>query len=126
MRLSHARRAISVRFDDPNLVSCAGLVPVMALADRCGLTSLLDRHVKIAAKGGANAATKILAIIAGMVCGEARTIHNSSCQRRDPIVGRCISMRKRPRPSALPSIDDQMSNEKRSSGKRAVESSQPR
>ena len=32
MRLSHARRAISVRFDDPNLVSCAGLVPVMALA----------------------------------------------------------------------------------------------
>jgi hypothetical protein len=69
MRLSHARRAISVRFDDPNLVSCAGLVPVMALADRCGLTTLLNRHVKIAAKGGANAATKILAIIAGMVCG---------------------------------------------------------
>jgi hypothetical protein len=54
---------------DPNLVSCAGLVPVMALADRCGLTTLLNRHVKIAAKGGANAATKILAIIAGMVCG---------------------------------------------------------
>jgi hypothetical protein len=69
MRLSHARRAISVRFDDPNLVSCAGLVPVLALADRCGLTTLLNRHVKIAAKGGANAATKILAIIAGMVCG---------------------------------------------------------
>ena len=69
MRLSHARRAISVRFDDPNLVSCAGLVPVLALADRCGLTALLDRHVKIAAKGGANAAAKVLAIVAGMVCG---------------------------------------------------------
>ena len=41
MRLSHARRAISVRFDDPNLVSCAGLVPVMALAARCGLPALL-------------------------------------------------------------------------------------
>ena len=39
MRLSHARAAISVRFDDPNLVSCAGLVPVMALAARCGLTA---------------------------------------------------------------------------------------
>jgi hypothetical protein len=69
MRLSHAHRAISVRFDDPNLVSCAGLVPVMALADRCGLTTLLNRHVKITAKGGANPATKLLAIIAGMVCG---------------------------------------------------------
>jgi hypothetical protein len=69
MRLSHARRAISVRFDDPNLVSCAGLVPVMALAERCGLPALLAEHVKIVAKGGANAAAKILAIIAGMVCG---------------------------------------------------------
>ena len=44
MRLSHARRAISVRFDDPNLVSCAGLVPVMALADRCGLARAAGRH----------------------------------------------------------------------------------
>jgi Transposase DDE domain group 1 len=69
MRLSHARRAVGVRFDDPNLVSCAGLVPVMALADRCGLTALLVEHVKIAAKGGVNAAAKILALVAGMVCG---------------------------------------------------------
>ncbi len=69
MRLSHARTAITARFDDPNLVSCAGLVPVMALADRCGLPALLTEHVKIAAKGGANAAAKLLAIIAGMVCG---------------------------------------------------------
>jgi len=69
MRLSHARRAISVRFDDPNLVSCAGLIPVMALADRCGLTALLAEHVKITAKGGVNAAAKILALVAGMVCG---------------------------------------------------------
>ena len=69
MRLSHARAAISVRFDDPNLVSCAGLVPVMALAQRCGLTALLVEHVKLTAKGGANAAVKILALVAGMVCG---------------------------------------------------------
>jgi DDE family transposase len=69
MRLSHARRAVGVRFDDPNLVSCAGLVPVLALADRCGLTALLVEHVKIAAKGGVNAAAKILALVAGMVCG---------------------------------------------------------
>ena len=69
MRLSHACRAINVRFDDPNLVSCAGLVPVMALAQRCGLATLLAERLKIAAKGGANAAVKVLALVAGMVCG---------------------------------------------------------
>jgi hypothetical protein len=31
MRLSHARRAISARFDDPNLVSCAGLAPALII-----------------------------------------------------------------------------------------------
>src|SRR3954468_8899325 len=41
----------------------------MALAERCGLTTLLVEHVKIVAKGGANAAVKILALVAGMVCG---------------------------------------------------------
>ena len=69
MRLSHARGAISVRFDDPNLVSCVGLVPVMALAQRSGLATLLAERLTIAAKGGVNAAAKVLALIAGMVCG---------------------------------------------------------
>ena len=69
MRLSHARSAISVRFDDPNLVSCAGLVPVMALAARCGLTSLLADGLTLAGKGTANAAAKIQALIGGMVAG---------------------------------------------------------
>jgi Transposase DDE domain group 1 len=69
VRLSHARRAIDARFDDPNLVSCAGLVPVMALAQRCGLGTLLGDRLAIAAKGGAHAAAKILAVVAGMVCG---------------------------------------------------------
>jgi hypothetical protein len=41
----------------------------MALADRCWLPTLLREHVKIAAKGGVNAAAKVLAIVAGMVCG---------------------------------------------------------
>jgi hypothetical protein len=69
VRLSHARRAIDARFDDPNLVSCAGLVPVMALAQRCGLATLLASRLKIAAKGGSNAAVKVLALVAGMICG---------------------------------------------------------
>jgi len=49
MRLSHARRAISARFDDPNLVSCAGLAAVLALAARCGLASLVADRVEIKA-----------------------------------------------------------------------------
>jgi hypothetical protein len=69
MRLSHARRAISVRFDDPNLVSCAGLAPVVALAARCGLPELLRQRLSIAGKAGANAAAKVLALVAGMVAG---------------------------------------------------------
>ena len=32
MQLSHTRPAVSAVFDEPNLVSAAGLVPVMALA----------------------------------------------------------------------------------------------
>jgi hypothetical protein len=69
MRLSHARRAISVRFDDPNLVSCGGLAPVLALATRCGLATLLAERLRITAKGGANATAKVLALIAGMIAG---------------------------------------------------------
>src|SRR4051794_31472424 len=69
MRLSHARAAISARFDDPNLVSCAGLVPVMALATRCGLLGLLVETLTLAGKGTANAAAKTLALIGGMVAG---------------------------------------------------------
>lgn len=69
MRLSHARSAISVRFDDPNLVSCGGLVAVMALATRCGLHDLLATRLTLAGKGAANAAAKITALVAGMVGG---------------------------------------------------------
>jgi hypothetical protein len=60
---------VSVRFDDPNLVSCGGLVAVLALVARCGLAELVTERVRIAAKGGANAAAKIVALIAGMVAG---------------------------------------------------------
>jgi hypothetical protein len=67
MRLSHAHRVVSVRFDDPNLVSWAGLAAVLALVGRCGLGGLVTYRVQIAAKGGANAAAKIVALVAGMV-----------------------------------------------------------
>ena len=40
MRLLHELAKIDVTFDDPHLVSRAGLVPVMALAQRAGLDDL--------------------------------------------------------------------------------------
>jgi len=65
MQLSHARWQISARFDDPNLVSCAGLVAVSALAARVGLPRLLERLTVPAP----NAATKLIAVVLGMVAG---------------------------------------------------------
>ena len=69
MRLFHARRVISARFDDPNLVSCAGLAAVLALATRCGLPRLLTERLTLAGAGAANAAGKVVALVAGMVAG---------------------------------------------------------
>ena len=48
MQFKHAPAAVSVSFDDPNLVSAAGLVPVMALAQRCGLTVRASQPALIA------------------------------------------------------------------------------
>ena len=45
MRVSHN---VSAVFDDPNLVSCAGLAPVLALAGQAGLARLVGQHLKIA------------------------------------------------------------------------------
>ena len=49
MRASHVAAAT---FDDPNLVSCGGLVPVAALAERCGLGQLLERHLTVGGTAG--------------------------------------------------------------------------
>jgi len=51
MRVCHN---LSASFDDPNLVSCAGLVPVMALAERAGLHDLVAAHVRVPGSGGSN------------------------------------------------------------------------
>jgi hypothetical protein len=69
MRLSHSPARTSATFDDPNLVSCSGLVPVMALAERCGLPALARRHVKIASPPGVNAQLKVGCLVAGMAAG---------------------------------------------------------
>jgi Transposase DDE domain group 1 len=69
MRLLHSAPDTSVRFDDPNLVSCAGLVPVMRLAQRCGLAGLVGEHLRVTGPVGANPHLKIPGIVAGMIAG---------------------------------------------------------
>jgi hypothetical protein len=63
----------SAVFDDDHLVSCAGLVPVMALAEQTGLSRLLADKVHIAEprikSGAANPAPKLATLIAGMCAG---------------------------------------------------------
>jgi hypothetical protein len=60
---------VSARFDDPNLVSHAGLVPVMRLAQDAGLGELADQLVRLGESRGANAGAKVGSIVAGMVAG---------------------------------------------------------
>ena len=69
MRLLHGLAKIHASFDDPNLVSRAGLVPVMALAQRAGLADLAGEHVRIARRCGANAHLKVPCLVAGMAAG---------------------------------------------------------
>src|SRR3954471_11541753 len=69
MRLSHTLGRTSVAFDDPNLVSAGGLVPVLALAERAGLRELADEHLSVPSDKGANAGLKVASLVGGMVAG---------------------------------------------------------
>ena len=69
MRLSHTLGRTSIAFDDPNLVSSAGLLPVLALADRAGLRDLADGHLTVPTDKGANAGLKVASLVGGMVAG---------------------------------------------------------
>ena len=69
MRLLHDLAKIHATFDDPHLVSRAGLVPVMALAQRAGLAGLVEDHVRISGPCGVNARLKVPCLVAGMIAG---------------------------------------------------------
>jgi hypothetical protein len=63
---------VSATFDEPNLVSCAGLVPALRLAERAGLHGAAQQQVRLPASAGsaaANPGVKITSIVAGMVVG---------------------------------------------------------
>src|SRR3954468_913490 len=64
MQLSHTRPVGGASFDEPNLVSSAGLVPLVALAEQAGL-----RRLTVPSDKGANAGRKVAALVGGMVAG---------------------------------------------------------
>src|ERR1051326_870869 len=69
MRLLHTAAKTTATFDDPNLVSHAGLVPAVRLADNVGFEDLVAEHVHVGAKVGANPGLKIGSLVAGMIAG---------------------------------------------------------
>jgi len=69
MQLSHRSSLLSARFDEASRVSGAGLIPVLALADRAGLRALADEHLTVPTDKGAHAGSKVAALVAGMVAG---------------------------------------------------------
>jgi hypothetical protein len=97
-------------FDEQNLVSLAGLVPVMALAEQTELSALLAEKVSITTprikSGSANPAPKLTTLIAGM-CAGADSIDDLDVLRSggmkalfrgvgDAVVrGRCVSVSNR-------------------------------
>jgi Transposase DDE domain group 1 len=73
VRVSHRFTADSARFDEDNLASDAGLVPLLGLAEQTRLPQILDAKVSIKASriksGSANPVPKLLSVIAGMCAG---------------------------------------------------------
>ena len=69
MRLLHTLAKTRASFDDPNLVSHAGLVPALALAERAGLHDLAGARVRPDGDRGANAGLKVACLAAGMAAG---------------------------------------------------------
>ena len=69
MRLSHTRPVKSAVFDDPNLVSAAGLIPLMRMAGDAGLADLAAGLLTVPSDKGANPGGKVSALVAGMLAG---------------------------------------------------------
>src|ERR1700710_59968 len=73
VRVSHRFTAGSARFDEDNLVSPAGLGPLLGLAEQTRLPQIIAAKVSITQSriksGAANPAPKLLTVIAGMCAG---------------------------------------------------------
>jgi hypothetical protein len=69
VQLSHAAPVRSATFDDPTLVSSAGLVPALALTQRAGLVELAGEWLTVPGGPGYAAGAKVAALVAGMTAG---------------------------------------------------------
>ena len=73
MHSSYTFTAGSAVFDEQNLVSASGLVPVLELAEQTGLSRLIGEHVVLPStrvrSGAVNPAGKLTSIVAAMACG---------------------------------------------------------
>jgi hypothetical protein len=83
MRVCHG---FTATFDDRNLVSCAGLAPVLQLAEPAGLQRLIGEHVGLSEPAGVNAHLKVPALVAGMIAG-ADSIDDMSLLRHGAMAG---------------------------------------
>lgn len=73
MQSAYTFKVGSAVFDERNLVSAAGLVPIMELAEQAGLSELIGEHVQLPStrvrSGAVNPAGKLSTLIAGIMCG---------------------------------------------------------
>ena len=69
MQASHELSRVSVSFDEPNLVSHAGLVPVAELAQRLRVGERIDEAVTLTGTAGANSGAKALTVIGSVLAG---------------------------------------------------------
>ncbi len=90
MQFKHAPTAVSAAFDDPSLVSTAGLVPMLRLAQRAGLAELAHDRLSVPTDKGANAGAKVMSLVAGMLAG-ADSIDDMNLLRHGGMVGRLFA-----------------------------------
>lgn len=86
MQCNEKFASLSEQFDDDRIIPASGLVEVMELARRAGLAEAVDEHVRMTGQGAANAAAKVLTLVAAMCVGvdsiEAVDVVRSGATRR--------------------------------------------
>jgi hypothetical protein len=73
MRSSHVLSRVTHSFDEPNLVSHAGLSAPAMLCQRIGLDALVAQSVLVAGPCGANTDAKVATVLGGMLAGADST-----------------------------------------------------
>ena len=75
-RVSHVIDRVEVSFDEPNLVSNAGLVLVSTLTRRLGLEALINATVRLTGRvGGFRPGRKVLTLVNSMIAGGTHIDH---------------------------------------------------